>query len=222
LQTLTFNNVDFTGGLTPAESGDWPVQPGDALEINGGGLLYQVLSVNINPPFAQTLTVSRPAYVGALSVDPAPPQSPPGQPLTGYYTTIWRIIRQPRRITGQDSLTLNGNVVVDLTPPGPGVFASLNVPVRSVPTIPPTNPPTYQSYYEILFAPNGGVVGRGTNTGNSIILWVRDSTQTDPTANAPVLIGIQVRTGFVGTYQVDTTTPNDPYSFTRDPRASGM
>jgi hypothetical protein len=84
-----------------------------------------------------------------------------------------------------------------------------------VPSAPPTN------YYEILFAPNGGVVGKGTLTTDRIILWVRDSTQADIRANDPVLIGIQVRTGFIGTYEVDKTG-TDPYSFVRDPHASGM
>jgi prepilin-type N-terminal cleavage/methylation domain-containing protein len=195
--SLSFTtDVDFTGGLTNAA--DWPVQPGDFLEINGGGLLYQITSVNPSAnPLTNTLTVSRQAVVGQA-------------------TSVWRVIRQPRRVPGEDSLTLNGNAVIDLN-----VGVSKNVPLRTVP-IPGSNPPAFQPYYEILFAPNGGVVGRGTNTSNAIILWVRDSTQALPTDNEPVLISIQVRTGFIGTYQVDLTPGGDPYSFTRDSRASGM
>jgi prepilin-type N-terminal cleavage/methylation domain-containing protein len=184
--TLTFSSdVDFTGGLS--NQVDWPVQPGDFLEINGGGFLYQITGVNPPAPAPpNSLTVSRLASVG---------QS----------TSVWRIIRQPRRVPGEDSLTLNGNAVIDLA-------NSPNVPQRNA---------SGQTYYEILFAPNGGVVGRGTKNSNSIILWVRDSTQALPTDNEPVLISIQVRTGFIGTYQVDMTS-GDFYSFTRDPRASGM
>jgi prepilin-type N-terminal cleavage/methylation domain-containing protein len=193
--TLAFTiDVDFTGGQ--ANAVDWPVQIGDFLEINGGGLLYQITSVNPSAnPLTNTLTVSRQAIVGQA-------------------TSVWRIIRQPRRVQGEDSLTLNGNAVIDLN-------VSKYVPLRTVP-IPGSNPAAVQNYYEILFAPNGGVVGRGTNTSNAIILWVRDSTQQLPTDNEPVLISIQVRTGFIGTYQVDTTPGGDPLSFTRDPRASGM
>jgi prepilin-type N-terminal cleavage/methylation domain-containing protein len=182
---LTFTNVDFSGGLDLTNPVDWPVQSGDFLEINGGGLLYQIVSVF---PQKNSFTVSR-------------------QTTITQATSNWRIIRQPRRITGEDSLTLNGNAVIDLNP---GV--SQNVPQRVVSGL---------TYYEILFAPNGGVVGRGTKTSNAIVLWVRDSTQALATDNEPVLISIQARTGFIGTYQVDTTGP-DPYSFTRDPRASGM
>jgi hypothetical protein len=207
---LVFSNVDFFGGLTDAT--EYPVQPGDYLEI-AGGQLYQIYTV----PSLQTLTVSplHPATVPALTYDPLltlPFKQQNG--LTGYYTTQWRIIRQPRRMPGEDSLTLNGNAVIDLGPGPNGVPLTLspNVPMRTTPG---------QTYYEILFAPNGGVVGRGTVGSDRIVLWVHDSTQSDPTANGPALISVQVRTGFIGSYPVDMNGA-DPYSLTRDPRAGGQ
>jgi prepilin-type N-terminal cleavage/methylation domain-containing protein len=184
-------NVDFFGGLV-ADPANYPVQPGDYLEINGGGLLYQIIGV----PNAQTLNLSRPAIVNALASDT----------FGGPYTTNWRIIRQPRRLPGEDSLTLTGSVAIDF-------LRCSNVPGQSSPGA---------LYYDILFAPNGGVVGKGTLSNNRIILWVRDSTKANPLDNDPVLISIQVRTGFIGTYQVDRTPGGDPYSFARDPRAGGM
>jgi hypothetical protein len=122
-------------------------------------------------------------------------------------TNRYRIIRQPRRYQGQDTLTLSGSVEIDLS-------VSTNVPQRAGFDVPPTA-------YEILFAPNGGVVGKGTVSSDKIILWVRDTSKPNVTDNGPVLISIQVRTGFIGTYDVDMTS-GDYYSFARDPHASGM
>ena len=123
-----------------------------------------------------------------------------------YYTTQWRILRQPRRIAGQDSLILSGSVAIDLP-------LSQNLPARTV---------GGTTYFEVVFAPNGGVIGKGTVSSDRIILWVRNSSKQNALDNDPVLISIQVRTGFLGSYKVDTTSGGDPYSFARDPRASGM
>ncbi len=204
--TLYFTNVDFTGGLSDVT--DWPVQPGDYLEINGGGLLYQIVGVQTQPvpaslPTSQNITVSRAASVGAEALDPT------FTTYSQFFTTQWRIIRQPRRVQGEDSLTFNGNVAIDAS-------LSQNVPARVV----PTNPA--QTYFEIVFAPNGGVVGRGTVGSDRIILWVRDSSKGSPFDNDPVLISIEVRTGFLGSYKVDPPPSADAYSYARDPRASGM
>ncbi len=171
---------------------DQPVQAGDYFEVNGGGLLYQIVAVND----FQTLTLSRPVdFINS--------------------TPRYRILRQPRRKQGEESLNLSGNVAIDLgVPPG---SLSLNVPNRLV----QTGPNTTQLYYEIVFAPNGGVVGRGTVASDKIILWVRDSTRTNPTDGDPSLLSIQVRTGFNGTNRPDLTS-GDLYSNARDPHASGM
>jgi prepilin-type N-terminal cleavage/methylation domain-containing protein len=192
--------ANFYGGFGGKNVLDHPVQDGDYLEINGGGLLYQIVQVGVTQPDGTVvsnnlLKLSRPA----IDVE------------FNHQTTRYRIIRQPRRITGEDSLTLTGNVAIDYG-------MSRNLPPRQV-NVAFGKPP--QVVYEILFAPNGGVIGRGTVASDKIILWVRDSTKPNPTDNDPVLVSVQVRTGFIGTYEVDQTS-GDPYSNARDPQAGGM
>jgi hypothetical protein len=162
---------------------DHPVQDGDYLELNGGGLLYQIVQTGSGAT-NNVLKLSRAAEI----------DSP---------TRKYRIIRQPRRVVGEDTLTLTGNVAID-------VGMCKNLPARTV----SVTPTTKDTYYEILFAPNGGVVGRGTVSSDKIILWVRDSTKPNATDNDPVLISVQVRTGFIGSYEVDQTG-GDPYSTDR-------
>jgi hypothetical protein len=183
--------ANLFGGFGPANVLDHPVQAGDYLELNGGGLLYTIVQVG---PANNRLTLSR-------DVD-----------IT-HNTKRYRIIRQPRRYAGEDSLTLTSPVAVDIS-------QSRNLPVRTV-IVNNAVPPATDNYVEILFAPNGGVVGRGTVSSDKIILWVRDSSRQNITDNDPVLISIQVRTGFLSTYEVDQTS-GDYYKFARDPQAGGM
>jgi len=187
-QTVTVVGADFFGGFGAANVLDHPVQVGDYLELNGGGLLYTIMGVGQN-----TLTLSR----NVVLTSPTP---------------NYRVIRQPRRMQGEDSLTFTGNVAIDLS-------LSQSLPVRTATAT--ATPPTTEMYYEIVFAPSGGVVGKGTVASDKIILWVRDSTTPNATDHDPALVTIQVRTGFLGTYQVDTTS-GDPYSYARDPRAGGL
>jgi len=201
LNVVTVIGADFDGGFGAADVLDHPVQVGDYLELNGGGLLYTITGVSQVP-------------------NPIPPVPPQGvltlsrNVVLTSPTPQYRIIRQPRRMQGEDSFTLTGNVVIDLGHPydNPPSFLTLNLPVRTAAT---------ESYYEIVFAPSGGVVGKGTVASDKIILWVRDSTAPNVTDHDPALVTIQVRTGFLGTYQVDTTS-TDPYRYARDPRAGGM
>jgi prepilin-type N-terminal cleavage/methylation domain-containing protein len=188
---VNVQGADFFGGFGAANVLDHPVQVGDYLELNGGGLLYTIAGVG--------QTAAPPNVVSTLQTLKARPVV-----LTSP-TPNYRVIRQPRRIQGEDSLTFTGNVAIDLS-------LSQNLPVRTTAT---------ESYYEIVFGPNGSVVGKGTVASDKIILWVRDSAAPNATDHDPALVTIQVRTGFFGTYQVDTTS-TDPYSYARDPRAGGM
>lgn len=130
-------------------------------------------------------------------------------------TTNWRIIRQPRPIASEEPLVLSGSIIVDLT-----ANHSKNVPLRSLATD-GTSPPLV--FREIMFAPGGNVMGIGTAGNDKILLWVRDGSLTDATAGEPVLVGVQVGTGFIGGYPVDVTqSGGDYYSNTRDPHASGL
>jgi prepilin-type N-terminal cleavage/methylation domain-containing protein len=122
-------------------------------------------------------------------------------------TTNWRIIRAPRPVPGEEPLELSGDIIIDL-------MLSRNVPTRTVAGTP---------FREILFAPSGSVIGRGTQGNDKIILYVRDGSRTRPTDGEPVLIAIQIGTGFIGGYPVDVSNPTgDLYSNTRDPHASGL
>jgi type II secretory pathway pseudopilin PulG len=127
-------------------------------------------------------------------------------------TTDWRILRQPRRVVGEDVLTLPRDVVVDLTTiPGTNTTWSQNVPSRGA--VPNTTIPIY----EILFSPSGAVIGQAASAGK-ILLWVRDATVPSPSqADSPTiqgnpsLVSIQVRTGFIGSYPVVPNTASASY-----------
>jgi hypothetical protein len=224
LRTLLFTgNPDFTGG----DAGNPLVQPGDYVELFGGGGLLQVGwtgTVTLPGPPAQTYTTLtyNPRYTADLGISVPSP------------TTSWRIFRQPRRVPGEDFLTLPQGVVVDLSamppfqpPQGPAqtYTRSLNVPRRDVTT--PTNPTVY---YEILFSPAGDVIGQVVS-GGKILLWVRDATvpspvqgDNPPMQGNPALVAISVRGGFLGTYPVlpntdPTQYPNQFYTAARQGRS---
>jgi prepilin-type N-terminal cleavage/methylation domain-containing protein len=125
-------------------------------------------------------------------------------PLPG--TPTWRIIRQPRPLLGEHRLMLPLDIGVDLNP-----GRSQGVPVRVVP------PAT--EFREILFAPSGAVIGKGT-VGDKIFLWVRDVSRDDPYEAEPTILAVQVRTGFISAHPVNPT--GDPFLFAKDDRSSGM
>jgi prepilin-type N-terminal cleavage/methylation domain-containing protein len=209
-------NPDFVG----ADPNNPTVQPGDYFELYGGGTLYQIASTSITPVGAPpnvtnlaTLNLST-AYPGVSLPTP---------------TTNWRIFRQPRRVVGEDVLTLPQDVVVDLSvlpvpvPPAPvpppntpwNQQRSQNVPTRSV--MLPGPPPVTNTYYEILFAPSGDVVGQAASSGK-VLLWARDATVPSPVEGDspsiqgnPTLVSIQVRTGFIGSYPVLPNTDAKTY-----------
>lgn len=188
---VTFTNVDFLGGLG---ANDGLVQPGDYLEINGGGSVHLITSVVSTSAASSTVLVIN---------DQIP---------TPNATTNWRIIRAPRPVSGEEPLDLSGDVIIDLA-------LSRNVPIRTVPPSSGTGTPLV--YREILFAPSGSVVGHGTQGNDKILLYVRDSSRKTVTDGEPVLVGIQIGTGFIGGYPVDVSS-GDYYTNTRDPHASGL
>ncbi len=79
-----------------------------------------------------------------------------------------------------------------------------------------------QTFYEILFAPGGGVTGQGTTTGGNIVLWLRDVTKDNASMEgSPLLVSIHTRTGLVAVHPVNIAGP-DFYAFTKDGRSSGL
>jgi type II secretory pathway pseudopilin PulG len=180
--------TDFTGGQ-PGSPDQFSVQPGDYLELNGGGPVHQIQGVR-----------------GGTALDLVIPATLPGTPT-------WRILRQPRLLVGEQTLPLPLDVAIDLNP-----GRSQGVPVRSVPPPPGSKqPPT--AFWEILFAPSGAVIGKGT-VGAKIFLWVRDVTFEDPDEGEPTILAVQVRTGFISAHPVNRS--GDPYLFASDDRSSGM
>jgi prepilin-type N-terminal cleavage/methylation domain-containing protein len=207
----TFNTAtgsaptDFYGGfgrvLTAAEQ--YPVQPRDYLELNGG-LLVQIVDL-YNPNNANTCNRL------ILSHDPRANNT---NPMT---TRNHRIIRQPRRLAGENSVKLPQDVVIEVPPPAglPPPYTSQNLPKRTVTvnTVPTT-------FYEIVFSPSGGVVGKGTTSNDIIMLWVSDTSRDNPLEGEPLLVTVQIRTGMVGTSPVGP--PLNPFQFARDASSSGL
>ena len=192
LNRVTFQFVDFLGGLG---ANDGLVQPGDYLEINGGGSVHRIKTV-----------------FNATTLDLYDSIIVPGSTSVVSSTTNWRIIRAPRPVSGEEPVELTGDVIIDLA-------LSPNVPIRTVP--PGSGTGTPLTFREILFAPSGSVIGHGTQGNDKIILFVRDSSRQKVTDGEPVLIAVQIGTGFIGGYPVDVSS-GDYYSNTRDPHASGL
>jgi prepilin-type N-terminal cleavage/methylation domain-containing protein len=175
-----------------------PVQAGDYLELFGGGLVTQITGV----PAADRLTTSSPLPAG---------------PFTSAGSN-YRIIRQPRRLAAEANLLMPRDVVIEFSPHPAATDPPLsrNVPVRTV-----NGPSGAASFREIVFAPSGEVIGKGT-LGDKIILYVRDATRDQVTQGEPTLVTIFVRTGLIATHPVDIQNTADFYTFTRDPRSSGL
>lgn len=189
-----------------------PAQAGDYIEFNRGGGVSSIKAVDPTGTVVQ-LQDNGPSIGGTVAVP-------------------YRIIRQPRKLLGEEDLNLPDGVAI-LSPayvPQPALPSppgSLNVPSRIVdPTLPP--------YYEIMFSPAGNVIGQGVGQ-DKVYLWLFDTdilTSTIPTdlpnnplpqkAQPAVIIAIQVRTGLIGTYATDPPPSTDAYFQARTGRSSGM
>jgi len=200
--TVNYSGVDPTGGLS--EQNLWPVQPGDYIWVNPSTdpRLFQIASVNPTAnPTVGTYTLATP-YV------------PPDGASAGTPSTTSQIVRRPRPVAGEDTLLLPDDVIIDLS-------VSIITPEQVIVIDPTTQAPTKVPSYDILFAPDGSILGAGGRTGK-IVLWVRDTNQALTTDKEQSLITVFTRGGLIASYAVDITPNGDPYSFTRDPRASGF
>jgi len=195
--------ADFYGGFGGTEASLWPVQAGDYLEIKGGGLVHRILRI----PNSVTLVLEG-------NGTPYPITIP---------TEDYRIIRRPRLLTGEKALTLPKDIAIDgNTRPGPWVY-------------PPIDPRAageernlcqgLAGTLDIIFSPAGGVISQGI-TQDRIIFWVRDVSLDNPQDGEPVLICIDVRTGFISAHPVNQdgilSNQTSLFSFTRDGKASGI
>jgi hypothetical protein len=123
-------------------------------------------------------------------------------PLTGQY----RIIRAPRPLPGEEPLHLPQDIAIDLS-----TNLTYNAPI-------PFDP--FTNSVDIVFAPSGAVIGRGT-AGDKMVMWVRDMSLDTIFDGKPTLISVNVRTGAIAAGPVDPAS-GDPYSGTRDPRSGGI
>lgn len=215
---VTFQGVDFTLGGQPPNQ--YLVQPGDYLEINGGGV-YMIGQVSTISP-TNTLVLGIPNITSPYVNPPTPTAYDLLLSIT-QATTNYRILRQPRLLLGEEPVNLPNNyvAVVNNLSPVPTTFAN----AFSVPDVSPIPNPTCNvlpgtsGSPEVLFSPTGAVVG--TNAGNSLI-WISvwDYTMEYPDANRVGVVGIQSRSGFLGAYGISVS--GDPLFFVRTARESGL
>jgi prepilin-type N-terminal cleavage/methylation domain-containing protein len=248
-------NVDITGGQAgtqPFNDPLWLIQPGDYLQIQGGGSHFITAVYPPNP------AAGTPAYVltatnlwDSVNLPPAP--ATPTPPYPAYSTTAYLVTRSPRPIADEKALTLPDDVVIDLNspalvPPGvptPPAGVQLSVPDATAGIADPLTP--NQILYDILFSPSGALTGNIGNGNGKVILWFRDVTKDYPlmivatptgTTLLPAgpgsdtgeqhLLVISSRTGRIGAVQFnnDPNVPSpgnyNPYFYVFDPRNSGL
>lgn len=209
-------------GFGAANSVDSPVLSGDYLELNGVGMMHAIRKLHVQVPTQYGSEIGmlpqpiRDRIAPQAGVRPAvlefEPFFAPALPFSGnnqvpdnLITANYRIVRQPRPLEGEQPLQLPQDVGIDL-------LRSQNVPMRIV-----SQGAQSDVYFEILFAPNGGLLGTGSLNP---IFWLRDMTLDSPFQNDPVLVTISTGTGQTGAHPVDTGP--DPYIFARDGRSSGL
>ena len=142
----TFTGVSFTGN----------VNPGDYLELNGGGLLYQIAAVTTN-----TLIVADPPA--------SHPLVSPSTDVSASAGTNYRVIRAPQVLASEPTVNLPTGVIFDF-----GSYPNAS-PLSVLPTSTAGN-------LDILFAPSGGLVGAGLNSPVFLVLRQADGMNNNPTA----------------------------------------
>lgn len=199
------NTGDLVNGYLPqniAERKYWQVWPatttppvdGDFLEVMGTGLMHQITNVVVTPINA-TQTSNQ------ISITPNLPN-----PITTA-TPNFRIVRGPRPV-GDETIKLSSDTCIDFS------TNIINWPVAPIPYVLDTT--TGSGYVDIMFGPSGAVVSRGVAAPNlHLFVRVPDAAQpTNLTRGEPTIISTFVRTGFVGSFNVD---PNGltPYTFVK-------
>lgn len=185
-----------------------PVVPGDYIELYRTGGVYQITGVTTNP---DTVTLPPPGNL-----------LPPVIGGPGPY----RIIRQPRKLLGEEDLNM---------PDGTAIILNQS---NLLPRIVSSGAVTAQ-YFEIMFSPAGSVISRATQTTavgtvgqDKLYFWLADTNSTPVTAvlptggQPPVLLTVQISSGLIGIYPVNTISNAqgvvDPYLLAKTGRSSGM
>ncbi len=189
------------------------VLPGDLLDLAAGNDSYTVaapspgsmhLIMQVVSP-TQLLVLSQPQikYTGA----PAP-----------FNSIYYRILRSPRPLTGEATVTLPDGIVVDALSTS-ALYANASPKQGSLIT------PDTDGNVEILFDPSGKVL-RASGTQGKVVLWVKD-VSGDPLATDQTLIAVYTRTGLIASQPVNLnpnvgTPQNYYYAFVTDGATSGM
>jgi type II secretory pathway pseudopilin PulG len=190
------------------------VQGGDYLEIYGGG-----------PP--RRLVTPTPTQLAANQL-PLDPNSTPLPNVTATQTTAsatnYRIIPQPRVLTGEPMLNLPTDVIVDTS-----TFPAPNS-TRNHSRLPGGTSAAGTPGADILFAPSGAVIGSGAASPGYYYFYIRDDGQETHRKihsqgklfeGNPRLVAVYPRTGFIATQPVNPDPANHDL-FLKDGRASGM
>ncbi len=197
---------DFSGGNTSQTL--WPVQVGDYLEVNGG-LPHMITAVGPSDP------VNNPKVIDLLTLaSPLPVQIAASNPVAAY-----RIIRTPR-VAGDEQLQMPDDIGIDLNT---NAVNGLSLPMTITFTGPvnaSNNTQPVAGTIDILFSPQGAVVGRGT-ASDALYLWVRDTTLNLGEGDNTLVV-VYTRSGAVAAYPVNNNPGQDPYSFAKTGRASGL
>jgi hypothetical protein len=197
----TFRNVDFIGSGATAD--EYLVQPGDSLELRGGGEVHLIANVTKDTLILNDTSVDYPGF-------------PP--------TTNYRILRQPRPLLGESVLNLPNDMAIDLGKPArlddfgnPRSFRPSQSPPRSrnVRERLVGAAPRQKLLLEVVFSPNGSVLSDDTG---KVLLWLRDAA-APADLGIPSLLAISLRSGFVAAY--DVAPGADPYLYTESDRFSG-
>ncbi len=202
------------------------VQWGDYILIDLVGTVCPIGPAAGLPPLVSSTQLT-------LGPPPTPYSAPAGQPSPSVppvtVPSTFRIIRQPRLLLGEEALLLPGNVSGQTTP-DPNSATLIDTSTYNQTTnpkgclgLPPARTINGVNCYEILFSPTGSVVGPAASSG-MICLWVCVQGSPGAPPPPPALVAIRTRTGAVSVANVNPnlSVGSDPYTFARDPRASGM
>src|SRR5579864_1420022 len=176
----------------------------------GGTLLYFAAA---DDNYINNQSQVDPYYVPAYVTNSSNPVGSIGPGERGFH-----IIRQSRPRAGESSLKLPKDIIVDL----------------NLSSIPAMNLNVTDNL-DVLFNPNGGVMGSNA-LGGKVVLWIVDSSKPrvpqvganpPPSKGENNLIAVYNRTGFIAAHPANisnyTNPPAyDPFSFVRDGKSSGM
>jgi prepilin-type N-terminal cleavage/methylation domain-containing protein len=219
-QFVTIVGADLTGGygVNIKNQTDWntyaplfPVQPGDLLEVNGGGLLHMIAQPVSNPAAPVLAQPIRCTYDAAGNPTSFLIVNTPFQTAISS-TTNYRIIRAPR-VVGDETLALPEGVVVDLNTnlnKDPFNVDAMNNPQSywnpTFQNAVPLTPTGVAGYVDVLFGPSGALLSPTTQT--TMNFWIRLPDQNQPAnvgnvySGTPTIIAVHQGTGLVAAYAV--------------------